>query len=224
MVFLLNFTPYGDVGLAIVAFTILVKFAILPLSRKAIRAQVKIKELEPKINEAKKTHENNKQLQAERIMAIYKENNVNPFSGFLLILIQLPIIFALYFIFLKGGLPGIDTALLYQFVNVPDNINVNFLGLIDISGKSLFLAAATGLSQFFQIRFSIPEMGKRPDNASFMDDLGRSMHIQMKYVMPAVIAVFAYNLSAFVALYWTTSNLFAIIQEIVVRRNVKKAA
>ena len=223
MVFLLNFMPYGDAGLAIVIFTILVKFAILPLSQKAIKAQVKIKELEPKINEVKKAHENDKQLQAEKIMAVYKENNVNPFSGFLLIFIQLPIIFALYFIFLKGGLPSIDTELLYSFVPVPGNINVNFLGLIDISGKSLLLAAATGLSQFFQIRFSIPQMGKRPENASFMDDLGRSMHIQMKYVMPAVIAVFAYNLSAFVALYWTTSNLFAITQEIAVRKNIKKA-
>lgn len=224
MVFLLNVTPYGDIGLAIVIFTIIVKFAILPLSKKAIKAQVRIKELEPKISEVKKAYENNKELQAQKIMALYKENNVNPFSGFLLILIQLPIIFALYFVFLKGGLPDIDTELLYSFVSVPSIINENFIGLIDISGKSFVLAALTGISQFFQIRFSIPQMTKRPENASFMDDLGRSMHIQMKYVMPAVIAVFAYNLSAFVALYWTTSNLFAIIQEILVRKNIGKNA
>jgi len=90
---------------------------------------------------------NDKQKQAAATMALYKERGVNPFSGFLLILIQIPIIIALYQIFLKNGLPVIETGILYSFVPAPENVSISFLGLIDITKKSLFLALLAGVTK-----------------------------------------------------------------------------
>ena len=154
-------------------------------------------------------------------MALYKEKGVNPFSGFFLILIQIPVIFALYWVFLRGGLPEINTEILYSFISIPDSVNMNFLGFIDVSAKSVMFALFAGITQFFQIKYSLPPMKERAGKSSFKEDLARSFHIQMRYVMPIIVFSVAYAISAAVAIYWTTSNLFAIGQEIYVRKKIK---
>ena len=68
-------------------------------------------------------------------MNLYKGRGIKPFSGFLLMFLQLPIILALYFIFLKGGLPVVKTDILYSFISKPETINVMFLGLVDVTKK-----------------------------------------------------------------------------------------
>ena len=143
--------PFFDVGVIVVLFTFFVKTILSPLSQKSVQTQLKIKVLEPKIREIKKKYSDDKTKQAEETMRVYKENNVNPFSGILLAFIQLPIIFALFFIFRKG-LPVIDTSLLYSFVKVPEVINMNFLGLINVGEQSAFLAVLVAVSAFFQMR------------------------------------------------------------------------
>jgi len=157
-------------------------------------------------------------------MALYKEKGVNPFSGFFLILIQLPIIFALYSIFLNSGLPNITGDMLYSFVKIPDVVNMNFLGLIDIAKKSIILSLFAGITQFFQIRYSIPKPAETPTGTpvSFKNDLARSMSFQMRYIMPIIVFFISYSISAAVALYWSVSNLFMIGQEIYVRGKIKK--
>ena len=98
---------------------------------------------------------------------------------------------------------------------------MNFLGLIDVSTKSVLFALLAGATQFFQIKYSLPPMKERVGKASLKDDLARSFHIQMRYVMPIIVFSVAYAISAAVAIYWTTSNLFAIGQEIYVRKTIK---
>jgi len=96
---------------------------------------------------------------------------------------------------------------------------MNFLGLVDLSGKSIVLAITAGLTQFFHARIAVqpPETTSKPGE-SMKDDIMRSLHLQMRYVLPFVIVIVAYTISAAVALYWTTSNLFTLCQEIWVRR------
>jgi len=218
-IFLIDIFPWLDAGAVVVLFTILVKLALFPLSRKATLAQLELKKIEPELNKIKEKHKDDKQEQARQTMALYKEKKINPFGSLLPILIQLPIIFALYFIFLKSGLPEVSRDLLYKFVSAPENISMNFIGLINISGKSLVLALLAGVSSFIQMRLAFanqPQVTSK--ERSFQNDFARSMSIQMRYVLPVIVFFISYKISAVVALYWFTSNVFTIVQDAFLRK------
>ncbi len=227
LIYFINVVPGGDVGLAIVATTIVVKLVLLPLSLKAARTQRVMRTLEEPLKALKEKYQDNKdkrEEQAREMMALYREAGVNPFASILLMFIQIPIIIALYFAVFSGGgvqLPGINTDLLYSFVPSPEAINVMFLGLMDITAKSLPLAALAGITQYFHARLSIPaptpaEPGAKPD---FKTDFTRIMQTQMRYVLPLVIFFVAYTISAAIALYFVVSNVVNILQELVVKRD-----
>ncbi len=224
LIFLIDVLPFVDAGVAVVIFTCIVKFILFPLSKKAVITQFRMKQVAPELEKIKEQNKGNSQEQAMQTMALYKKNGISPFVSIILVFIQLPIIFALYFVFLKSGWPQVNTDLLYSFIKIPASVDVNFLGLIDISGKSWILAIAAAVTNFFQMRYSMPPMeAKKKDHVpSFKDDLARSMQVQMKYVFPVVILFIAYNISGAIAIYWTTSNLFALGQELVIRRHIKK--
>lgn len=224
LLFLIGIIPGGDVGVAVILLTIVVKLVLFSLSYKSIKTQVKIKELEPEIQKIREEYKDDKQQQAMKTMAFYRENDINPFSSFLTILIQIPVILALYFLFVRGGLPEVNTDILYSFVRVPEMVSMSFIGLVDISQKSIVLALLAGLTQFFQARLLIPKKQKKKaadGSSSLKDDFAHSMQLQMRYVLPVFIVFIAYNFAAAVALYWTASNLFAIGQELFVRRRLR---
>lgn len=227
LIYLMDVLPWIDAGIAIVIFTILVKLILFPLSRKAVRTQIKMKKIEPELSALKEKHKDDKQLYAKKTMELYKTNKINPFAGIVLILIQLPIILALYRVFL-AGFANINTDILYSFVKVPEIINTHFLGLVDISGKSLVLAIVAGVTSYLQIRYSMPSGPKTPpkENMSkeekFRHDLTRSMSTQMRYMLPVLAFIVSWTISGAIAVYWITSNVFTIVQELVIRRSMAK--
>ena len=214
LAFFVAVIPGGDVGIAVIILTLLVKAALFPLSQRSIENQAKMKLLEPEINSIKKSGAS-KEEQARLTMELYKKHKTNPFSGCLLVLIQIPIIFALYYVFFKGI--TFDSGILYSFVHAPQNINMNFLGILDIGKKSLILAILAGVSQFFQAYY-MPKPAASPKNAdgkgSFQESFAKSMNMQMKYIFPIVVVFIAYSISGAIALYWITSNIFTIWQQI----------
>ncbi len=217
LIFLMSIMPWADAGVSVIVFTFLVKLALFPISQKATKTQLKMKSHEAELNLLKEKHKNDRQAHAAATMAFYKEKNINPFSTFFLALVQIPIILALYYIFYRGGLPHINTNLLYHFVSAP-TVSMNFLGVIDITKGSLVLAILVAASQYFQVRFSMPALKPKPPGASVKDDFARTLNLQMRYFLPALVGVIAYNIAGAVSLYWITSNLFAIGQELYVRR------
>jgi len=224
LVFFVNVVPGGDVGIAIILITIIVKLLLLPLSLKAARTQRVMKEIEPKLKESKEKHKDNREEQAKAMMEIYKEAGLNPFASVFLLFLQIPLIIALYLSVARGGgvpLPDINVELLYSFVSSPEVVNMIFIGLVDIAGKSLPLAALAGITQFIHAQMAIPkpEPRKEGEKPSLKTDFARSMQMQMRYVMPIIIFVFAYTISAAIALYFTISNIVQIGQELLVRRN-----
>ena len=222
LVFLISTVPYGDVGLAVIAITLLVRLVLYPIFTSSIKTQTKLKSVEPKMKELKEKYKDDKQTQAQKTMELYKEHQINPFAGILAAFIQIPIFITLYFIFLRGGFPSIDTGLLYSFMSEPSKVNMHFLGIIDLAGKSIFLALTAGISQFIQMKMSpMGQNKKKSENPSMKEDLARSMQLQMKYGLPVMITFIAYFISGAVALYWTTNNVLGILQEIHVRKNLK---
>lgn len=215
LAFLVSIVPGGDVGIAVIILTLLVKTALYPLSQRSIESQAKMNLLSPELKKIKASGAS-KEEQARLTMELYKKHKTNPFSGCLLVLIQIPIIFALYYVFYKGL--NFDSETLYSFVHVPTNINMNFLGLIDLGQKSLFLAILAGLSQFFQAYYMPKPASSVEKGGTFAESFGKSMNMQMKYVFPFIVAFIAYSISGAIALYWIISNMFAIGQQIHARK------
>jgi YidC/Oxa1 family membrane protein insertase len=215
MAFLVSIIPGGDVGVAVIILTILVKIILFPLSQKSIESQAEMNILTPEINKIKASGAS-KEEQAKQTFELYKKHNTNPFSGCLLVLIQIPVIFALYFVFLKGL--NFESGLLYSFIKVPPHINMIFLGFLDITKKSLVLAVLAGVSQYLQAHFMPKPASLGTGGTSFSENFSKSMNMQMKYIFPFIIAFIAYSISGAVALYWITSNLFMVGQQIYVQR------
>ncbi len=220
LAFLVSIVPGGDVGIAVIILTLFVKIILFPLSQRSIESQIKMNLLAPELKKIKDSGAN-KEEQAKQTFELYKQHKTNPFSGCLLVLIQIPIIFALYYVFLKGINP--ESGLLYSFINTPDNINMIFLGILDISQKSLILAILAGISQYFQAFLMPKPVLSDKATTSFQENFSKSMQTQMKYVFPFVVAFIAYSVSGAVALYWITSNIFAIGQQIYANKKKKLA-
>lgn len=224
LVFFIDIVRNGDVGLAIILTLIVVKMLLLPLSIKAAKTQRIMREIEPKLKELKETHKDDRQRQAVEMMALYKEAKLNPFASIFLIFLQIPIIIALYLAVSNGGgiaLPAINVALLYGFVPEPVSVTMNFLGLIDITGRSILLAIGAGITQYIFTNMTLPKLAPREEgaNPSFKEDFTRNMHVQMKYVMPVLIVLIAYSISTAIALYFLVSNLVAIAQELYIKKH-----
>lgn len=221
LVLILSVVPGANVGVSIILLTVVVRGVLLPLSHKSVVSQAKMRSLTPHLEKLKEKHKDNKQEQARKTMELYKEHGINPFSGCLLVLIQLPIIFALYFVFFKG-LPNLNVEHLYSFVTLPPTVSMMFLGVL-LSKKSLFFALFAAISQYYQIKLSIPAMAPAEKDAkpSFKDDFARSFNLQMRYMLPIIVFGISYSISAAVALYWTTSNLFSVAHELYVKRKAE---
>lgn len=224
LVFLIDVLPGADVGLAVIILTIVVKLILFPLSQKALKTQVKLKIAQKEIDEIKKLYKDDQKKMAEETISVYRKHEINPFAGFTTLLIQIPLVFALYFIFAKGGLPMINTQILYPFIHTPLNANMHLLGLFNVAEKSLVAAVLVGITQFFQARLSLGSMEvtnsetKPFGQNDFKADFMKGLQIQMKYVLPVVMVLVSANLIAVVPLYWVVGNLFMIGQELYLRK------
>ena len=217
---------WGSVGAAVVVLTLIVKLILAPLSHRSIISQIEQKKLQPLVEDLKKKYPDQKE-QSQKMMDLYKEHKTSPFAGCLLLIIQLPIIIALYRVFLSGAV--LNPADLYRFIPQPAVIHTMFLG-IDMHGRSIVLAVLAALSQFLQMHWS-PSMQpthhgalavKEGAGKDVQGDMMASMQKSMKYTMPIMIGFFGFAVPGAVALYWVISNVFMILQERYVVRIFKK--
>src|SRR3989338_5607953 len=195
LIFIYNVLPGADMGLAIIFLTILIRLLLYPLSKKTVVSQMALKEIQPQILEIQRKYKDNKQEQAKATMALYQEKKINHFSGCLPILIQFPILIALYQV---------------------------FLGLVNLSQPNLIFAVLAGVSQFFQTRMVIPA---KPAGAGPAGDKGafsQMLNQQMLYFMPIFTIFIASRLPAALALYWTITNAFSIGQQYIFTKHAKK--
>ncbi len=224
-IFLISIMPGADVGLAIIILTIFVKLIIFPLTHKSVTSQAKMRKIEPKMKEIKEKYSKDKQEQSKKVMELYKKHGINPFTGCFLVIVQMPVVIALYWVFFKG-LVNLNTDILYSFINIPSNINMIFLGVFDMQGKSIFLALLAGILQYFQMKFSFPPVTtNKKDNSgnlAFKDEFMKNMSVQMRYILPLFIIFFSYSISAAIALYWTVNNLFSVVHELIIKEKADK--
>lgn len=216
LAFLVGAIPTHDVGLAVIALTILVRLLLFPLSRRAVETQIAMKKIAPDVERLKEKYKDKREEQAKALFALYREHGVHPFASIGLLLAQLPVLFALYWIFASGGLPDIHPELLYAFVPSPESVNMAFLGVLDMAGHSIVLGALAAGTQFVYTRLSMGAPEKKPavTSGTFSTDLARSFEMQARYVLPATFIVLSFFIPSAAMLYLTTSNAFMIGQEL----------
>ncbi len=215
---LYQYLPGHDLGIAVIALTILIKFIFYPLGTQTIKSQKEMAEIQPKIKEIQVKYKDDKEKQTKLIMDLYKEKKMNPFSGCLPLLIQLPILFALYQVIRKGlNLEAIKS--LYHFIPHPTQIDPTFFGIINLTSPNMALAILAGISQFLQLK-TMPQTQKTKNPQA---DISQMMTKQMIYVFPIFTIFICLKIPSAIALYWIVMNLFSIGQQYLLSKKLQHA-
>ncbi len=190
--------PYGW---TIIVITITIKIVFWPLTQASIRSAKRMQALQPKIKELQEKYKDDPAKQQRKMMEFWKENKINPMSGCLPTLIQMPVFFGFFFMIrsaieLRGAsflwvrdLSQPDTLFYIPGVNFPFNP----------------LPLVMGATMLWQAQLTPTSAGMDPNQAKLM-----------KY-MPLIFLVFLYNYSAGLTLYWTVQNLLSIVQTYLTR-------
>lgn len=207
LIFLVWLIPGHNVGLAIIVLTIIVRFILLPSSLKATRQQKRMQELQPEIQALQAKYKNDRQKQSQELMAFYRRHKVNPLGSCLPLLIQLPILIILYYVFING----LSTArfdLLYSFTPRPELMQTIFLGLDLTKPDRFILPVLAGILQFIQGWQITPKI--KPQEGQ---EMAAMMSKQMLYLMPLFTVLIAGRFPAALPLYWATTTAFAVVQQ-----------
>ena len=227
LIFVYNAVPFQDFGVAIIIVTILIKFLLIPLSKKQIESQKKMQEMQPKIKEIQEKYKGDKQKQSRALTEFYKVNKANPFSGCLPVIFQLIFLIAIYRVLFNISEAGlvVGEGELYAFVMNPGQINQYFLGLIDLSKTVNFgditvsavaqmvLVVLAAIAQYFQTKMLMPAKAPSIANKKSTPDISQMMSKQMLYLGPLLTLFIGIKFPAGLALYWLVSTVFALVQQ-----------
>lgn len=216
LIFFYNTISFQDLGIAIILLTAAIKLILWPLGRSSIKSQKALQDLQPKIEELKAKHGNDKVGLSQATMDLYKENKVNPFSSCLPLLLQLPFLWAVYRVFLNGV--GNKLELVYPFIYKPEVINTFSLGFLDLAAPNRYLAILAGLAQFWQAKMMMTAKPAVKSAGSQDENMAAIMNKQMLYIMPAVTVAIGFTLPGGLTLYWFVLTLITALQQLVTFR------
>ncbi len=220
LIFLYNIIPNHDMGISIIVLTIIIRLILWPLTSKGIKSQKTLAALQPKIEELKKKFKDNKEAQAKALMALYSENKINPLSSIFPLIIQIPIIIALWQVFLNSI--NSDFSSIYSFIQAPAGIQIIFLGLFDLTKRSVLLAVVAGVLQYFQTKMIMPSFAKPTEGKPFSTvNFSQIMSKQMLYFGPVISMIIFWTLPAALPLYWIVVTLMTIFQQYINKNNGK---
>lgn len=188
-------------GWAIILLTILIKMILFPTMIKQVQAMNKMKDVQPKLKEIQdKYYKTNPEEYQRRTMELYQKEKINPLSGCLPVIIQIPILFGIF-----------------RLLQNPDYVanvikDASFFG-IQLQAKGILpLAIISGVTTFFQQKLTTPTTA------------GNDQTKMMLYIMPVMFGVFTYQVNAGIGIYWVVSNLVGIAQQYMINKyfTVKK--
>jgi len=218
----------GDYGYSIIIFTILTKVLLLPINIKQTESTKKMNELNPKMKEIQEKYKNDKEKMNQKLMELYKEHNYNPASGCLPALIQMPILFALFYV--------IQNPVKYVFkdANIYAGIAKNFWWLLDLGKPEMqatmikvagfgvpILAVLSAATTYYQMKMiSAPKANKKKGK----EDTAAQTQSMMTNIMPIMFGWITLNVPSGLALYWVAGNIFTIIQQYFMMKPKPQAA
>ena len=211
----------GDFGLSIILLTIVIRLILYPLMRKQLNSSKRMQEIQPLIADVKKQYPKDQRAQLEATQAIYKEYGINPAAGCLPLFIQLPVLYGLFnslnTVLRSPNLHNINNAIypfLPHFSKLP-NPNLDWFTFINphafinlgAPDPTHILPILAALATFIQLRMSQP-----PTTAATKNAMSQQMQI-MQFIMPVFTLFFAWAFPAGLALYWTTTSIFSMVQQ-----------
>jgi YidC/Oxa1 family membrane protein insertase len=205
---------FGNFGLAIICMTVLIKLALFPMANKSYEAIAKMKTLQPKIDSLRQRFKDDKIALNREMMELYKREKINPASGCLPVLVQIPVFFALYkVLFVTLDMRHAEFFGWIRDLSAPDPTSIfNLFGLLPFKVSSAFTIGIwpilMGVTMVIQHRLSPPSTD--PTQAKILRF--------MPYVITFVLASFPAGL----VIYWTWSNLLSILQQIYINKKMKK--
>ncbi len=222
-IFLIGIMPAGDVGLAIIAVTLIIRTIFYPLFASNIRTQMGMQALQGELDEINTKYKDDTKKRGELTMDLFRKHKVRPISAFLSLLVQIPVFIALYYAFFNEGLNPIATDLLYSFVQVPSVVATNFFGLVDLlATHNVVVAVLVAVLQYLVVLYSFARMDT-PKASAKQSDKERMMGMQRKlmlYFLPALMGVVSYSVPSAVGIYFIAGSVISLGQEWYIQRQM----
>ena len=195
LVFLSGITH--SAGLAIILFTLIIKFALTPLTVKSLRSSRAMQDLQPKIKALQKRYGNDRQKLSAETMRLYQEHKVNPMAGCLPMVIQLPIFWGFY-----DAIRVLSREGQGEFAH-------GFLWIHSLAHADPWhiLPIVAFVFQLIQTRMSLPQAKNRPT------DPQQKMMTQMMQFMPVTVLLFGWQFDSGPVIYWVTQSAFSAVQQ-----------
>ncbi len=201
-----------DLGIAVIVLVVCIRLLLWPLFEKAVRSQVLITKIQPQIQKIQKQYKDDPVRQSQELMTLYKESGFNPFMSVLVVIIQLPVLIALYRVFLSGIQNASHASLLYPWVHETHAFSTLFLSAIDLSKPFLAITILACSAQFFQSWYMIQKQKGGGAQAATTQ--------AMAFISPILTFVILAPLPSVIGVYWITTTLFSIAQQAWVQRKV----
>lgn len=224
----------GSLGFALVLLTVLIRILLHPLTAQQLKSAHKMGKLKPELDLLSEKYKNDKQTLHQEQLKLYREKGINPAGGCLPLLIQMPILIALYNLFFQllntQDLPKVVEEInkvVYLPILKIATIDLSFLG-INLAIKPsdwprlgwwlLIIPVLTAVLQYLQTKLMLPPVAKITQDKSIQkakkdDDMAQTMQKQMGIMMPVMIGYFAYSFPLGLSLYWNANTVFGIIQQ-----------
>lgn len=202
-------------AISIIVATLILKLVTIPLNVSQIKNQKKMAELQPEMEKLQKKYKNDPQTLAAKQQKLYKDANYNMLAGCLPMIIQMAVLVAFYRVFLEPTK--------YAFTKeafAAMNKNFFFIGSLEAIDKTMILPILAAITTFL-VSFVTT---KNPANESMQNDQSKGMMNGMMIFMPIMILTMGRRMQSALVLYWTVSNIFTIIQQLVTNYVVSKGA
>lgn len=218
-------------GFSIIAFTVLLRLILYPLTSSQLKATRKMQEINPHLNKLKQKHKNDAKMLQQETMRLYKEHGVNPAAGCLPLIVQLPVIWALYQVLqdiVKYSPTEINKILYSNSIKLANNWDTNFFGLPLAQNPShllstigpvvLLIPVLTAVFQFIQSKMLLATPPQPKELIKDLEknkesDFATAFQSQSLYILPLMLAFFSYGFPIGLSLYWNTFTVFGIIQQ-----------
>ena len=247
LLFIYSLIPGGDFGIAVIIFTIIVRFALWPLVKKQLHQTKAMQKMQPELARIKKRTKGNRQAESIQMMELYKQHDISPFRSIGILFIQLPIFIALYQVIQIFTL-HIDQVAKYTYgfmlnlgpvkelIANPSSFNMELFGFVDLTQKAIItnpfainialfiLAVVAVITQYIMSKQTMPKQGSEKRLRDILSEAAEGkeadqsemnaivMNKMMKF-LPIMMFFVMISLPGALALYYTVSNLVAVIQQ-----------
>lgn len=233
----------GALGFAVIALTVIIRLILYPLMASQMKSAKKMQKLKPHLDALNVKHKDDKKALQQAQLDLYKTHGVNPAAGCLPLLIQLPVLIALYNVFyqvLQNGNLVKLMADINKVLYVPalklTALDLSFFGTnLGVKPSQwqthgwwlLLIPVITAGLQWWQSKLMLPISTKPPvptnaiekkDTSGSKEDTAAEMQKQMAMITPIMFGIFAYQFPLGLALYWNVFGLFGIMQQLAINK------